>query len=75
METAAEASAKAESAVPSDDDESDIATAAYVTVDSVSLLNAKDQDIVWGSASNTALKVGDTIKVGAYYRDDWDDDQ
>ena len=75
VETAAEASAKAESAVPSDDDESDIATAAYVTVDSVSLLNAKDQDIVWGSASNTALKVGDTIKVGAYYRDDWDDDQ
>ena len=61
VETAAEASAKAESAVPSDDDESDIATAAYVTVDSVSLLNAKDQDIVWGSASNTALKVGDTI--------------
>ena len=75
VETAAEASAKAESAVPSDDDESDIATAAYVTVDSVGLLNAKDQDIVWGSASNTALKVGDTIKVGAYYRDDWDDDQ
>lgn len=75
VEAAAEASAKAESAVPSDDDESDIAIAAYVTVDSVSLLNAKDQDIVWGSASNTALKVGDTIKVGAYYRDDWDDDQ
>lgn len=75
VEAAAEASAKTEPAVPSDDDESDIATAAYVTVDSVSLLNAKDQDIVWGSASNTALKVGDTIKVGAYYRDDWDDDQ
>ena len=75
VEAAAEASAKAESAVPSDDDESDIATAAYVTVDSVSLLNAKDQDIVWGSASNTALKVGDTIKVGAYYEDDWGDDE
>lgn len=75
VEGAAEASAKAESAVPSDDDESDIATAAYVTVNSVSLLNAKDQDIVWGSASNTALKVGDTIKVGAYYEDDWGDDE
>lgn len=75
VEAAAEASAKAESAVPSDDDESDIATAAYVTVDSVSLLNAKDQDIVRGSASNTALKVGDTIKVGAYYEDDWGDDE
>lgn len=75
VEAAAEASAKAESAVPSDDDESDIATAAYVTVDSVSLLNAKNQDIVWGSASNTALKVGDTIKVGAYYEDDWGDDE
>ena len=75
VEAAAEASAKAESAVPSDDDESDIATVAYVTVDSVSLLNAKGQDIVWGSASNTALKVGDTIKVGAYYEDDWGDDE
>lgn len=75
VEAAAEASAKAESAVSSDDDESDIATAAYVTVDSVSLLNAKNQDIVWGSASNTALKVGDTIKVGAYYEDDWGDDE
>lgn len=75
VETAAEASAKAESAVPSDDDGSDIATAAYVTVDSVSLLNAKDQDIVWGSASNTALKVGETIKVGAYYEGDWDDEE
>lgn len=75
VETAAEASAKAESAVPSDDDESDIATAAYVTVDSVSLLNTQNEDIVWGSASNTALKVGDTIKVGAYYEDDWGDDE
>ena len=75
VEAAAEASAKAESAVPSDDDESDIATVAYVTVDSVSLLNAKGQDIVWGSASNTALKVGETIKVGAYYEDDYGDDE
>lgn len=61
--------------MPSDDDESDIAIAAYVTVNSVSLLNAKDQDIVNGSASNTALKVGDTIKVGAYYEDDYGDDE
>lgn len=75
VEAAAEASAKAESAVPSDDDESDIATAAYVTVDSVSLLNAQDQNIVWGSASYTALKVGETIKVGAYYEDDYGDDE
>lgn len=75
VEAAAEASAKAESAVPSDDDESDIATAVNVTVDSVSLLNAKNQDIVWGSASNTALKVGDTVKVGAYYEDDLGDDE
>lgn len=75
VEATAEASAKAESAVPSDDDESDIATAANVTVDSVSLLNAKNQDIVSGSASNTALKVGETIKVGAYYEGDWDDEE
>lgn len=75
VEAAAEASAKAESAVPSDDDESDIATAANVTVDSVSLLNAKNQDIVDGSASHTALKVGETIKVGAYCEDDWGDDE
>ena len=75
VQAAAEASAKTEPAVPSDDDESDIATAAYVTVDSVSLLNARDEDIVWGSASNTALKVGDTIKVGAYYEGDWDDEE
>ena len=75
VEAAAEASAKTEPAMPSDDDESDIATAAYVTVDSVSLLNAQDQDIVWGSASNTALKVGDTVKVGAYYEDDLGDDE
>ncbi|CDD84862.1 fOG: WD40-like repeat protein [Collinsella sp. CAG:289] len=75
VEAAAGASAKAESAVPSDDGESDIATAAYVTVNSVSLLNAKDQDIVNGLASYTALKVGETIKVGAYYEDDYGDDE
>lgn len=75
VEAAAEASAKTEPAVPSDDDESDIATAAYVTVNSVSLLNAKDQDIVNGSASYTAVKAGETIKVGAYYEDDWGDDE
>lgn len=75
VEAAAEASAKTEPAVPSDDDESDIATAAYVTVDSVSLLNAQDQNIVWGSASYTALKVGETIKVGAYYEDNYGDDE
>ena len=56
-------------------DEAGIATVSDVTVDSVSLLDAKGQDIVWGSASNTALKVGDTIKVGAYYEDDWGDDE
>ena len=75
VEAAAEASAKTEPAVPSDDDGSDIATAAYVTVDSVSLLNAKNQDIVDGSASYTALKVGETIKVAAYYEGDWDDEE
>lgn len=75
VEAAAEASAKTEPAMPSDDDESDIATAAYVTVDSVSLLNAKGQDIVNGSASYTAVKAGETIKVGAYYEDDWGDDE
>ncbi len=56
-------------------DEAGIATVSDVTVDSVSLLNSKDQDIVWGSASNTAVKVGETIKVGAYYEDDWGDDE
>ena len=56
-------------------DEAGIATVSDVTVDSVSLLNSKDQDIVWGSASSTALKVGETIKVGAYYEDDWGDDE
>ena len=75
VDAAAEASTQTEPTMPSDGNESDIATAAYVTVDSVSLLNAKGQDIVYGSASNTALKVGDTIKVGAYYEDDWGDDE
>ena len=69
-----EASAETEPAALNDD-ESDIATAAYVTVDSVSLLNAKGQDIVYGSASYTAVKAGETIKVGAYYEDDWGDDE
>ena len=75
VDAAVEASTQTEPTMPSDGNESDIATAAYVTVDSVSLLNAKGQDIVYGSASNTALKVGDTIKVGAYYEDDWGDDE
>ena len=75
VDAVAEASTQTEPTMPSDGNESDIATAAYVTVDSVSLLNAKGQDIVYGSASNTALKVGDTIKVGAYYEDDWGDDE
>ena len=70
---AIEASAEAKPAALNDD-ESDIATAGYVTVDSVSLLNAKGQNIVWGSASNTALKAGETIKVGAYYEDEYGDD-
>lgn len=56
-------------------DEAGIATVSDVTVDSVSLLNAKGQDIVSGSASYTAAKAGETIKVGAYYEDDWGDDE
>ncbi len=74
-ETAVGAKAEVEPSALSDDGEDNIATAAYVTVDSVSLLNAKDQDIVWGSASNAAVKAGETIKVGAYYEDDWGDDE
>lgn len=69
------ATTEAEPGTLSDSTEDGIATVANVTVDSVSLLNAKNQDIVWGSASNTALRVGDTIKVGAYYEDDWGDDE
>ena len=71
---AVEANAETEPAALSND-ETDIATAAYVTVNSVSLLNAKGQDIVYGSASYTAVKAGETIKVGAYYEDDWGDDE
>lgn len=56
-------------------DEAGIATVSDVTVDSVSLLNAKGQNIVSGSASYTAVKAGETIKVGAYYEDDWGDDE
>lgn len=56
-------------------DEAGIATVSDVTVDSVSLLNAKGQNIVYGSASYTAVKAGETIKVGAYYEDDWGDDE
>lgn len=56
-------------------DEAGIATISDVTVDSVSLLNVKGQDIAYGSASKTAIKVGETIKVGAYYEDDWGDDE
>lgn len=56
-------------------DEAGIATVSDVTVDSVSLLNAKGQNIVYGFASYTAVKAGETIKVGAYYEDDWGDDE
>lgn len=56
-------------------DEAGIATVSGVTVDSVSLLNAKGQNIVYGFASYTAVKAGETIKVGAYYEDDWGDDE
>ena len=56
-------------------DEAGIATVSDVTVDSVSLLNAMGQNIVYGSASYTAVKAGETIKVGAYYEDDWGDDE
>ena len=56
-------------------DEAGIATISDVTVDSVSLLNAKGQDIVYRSASYTAVKAGETIKVGAYYEDDWGEDE
>lgn len=84
LQDASRPSAKAEAAIEAGDDAepaalsddgSDIAPAAFVTVDSVSLLNAKDQDIVWGSASNTAVKTGETIKVGAYYEDLSGDDE
>ncbi len=43
-----------------------------VTIDSVSIVNASDQDMTYGSPT---AKVGDTIRVGAYYEDDWGDDE
>ena len=54
-------------------DESGIALASSsVTVDSVSIVNASDQDLTYGSR---AVKVGDTVKAAAYYEDDSGDDE
>ena len=73
--TAVATTGKADAPAVASADEAGIATISDVTVDSVSLLNAKGQDIVYGFASYTAVKAGETIKVGAYYEDDWGDDE
>ena len=48
------------------------ARAAYVTVDSVEIVDASGNGLAYGSRT---AKVGDTVKVAAYYWDDyeWDD--
>lgn len=45
---------------------------AYVTVDSVEIVGEDGKNLTY--ANNTA-KVGDTVKVAAYYEDDWDDEE
>lgn len=48
------------------------ARAANVTVDSVEIVNADGNGLAYGSRT---AKVGDTVKVAAYYEDDWGDDE
>ncbi|MDO4848451.1 MAG: DUF4430 domain-containing protein [Coriobacteriia bacterium] len=43
-----------------------------VTVDSVDIVNESSQNLTY---ANRTAKVGDTIKVAAYYEDDWGDDE
>lgn len=48
------------------------ARSAYVTVDSVEIVDADGKGLAYGSRT---AKVGDTVKVAAYYEDDWGDDE
>ena len=48
------------------------ARSTYVTVDSVEIVDADGNGLAYG---NRTAKVGDTVKVAAYYEDDWGDDE
>ena len=48
------------------------ARSAYVTVDSVEIVDADGKGLAYGSGT---AKVGDTVKVAAYYEDEWGDDE
>ena len=64
----------AASVVANDGPDSDDAAArsSYVTLDSVEIVNESGENLTY--ASRTA-KVGDVVKVAAYYEDDWGDDE
>ena len=47
------------------------ARAVSVTFDSIEIVDANDNNLAYG---NHSVKVGDTVKVAAYYEDDWGDD-
>lgn len=52
--------------------ESGISVQSSVTVDSVELVDASENNLTY---ANHTVKVGDEIKVAAYYEDDWGDDE
>ena len=49
-----------------------IATQSSVSIDSVDIINEDGDGLTW---YNHTVKVGDTVKVAAYYEDDWGDDE
>ena len=66
-----------EGAVPGEDvaPEEDAGVAvqsAYVTIGSVEIVNESGENLTY---ANRTAKVGDVVKVAAYYEDDWGDDE
>ena len=70
--SAAPASVDSEQGDASDSVAAASARSAYVTVDSVEIVDADGNGLAYGSGT---AKVGDTVKVAAYYEDDWGDDE
>lgn len=48
------------------------ARSAYVAIDSVEIVDTDGNGLAYGSRT---AKVGETVKVAAYYEDDWGDDE
>ena len=48
------------------------ARAASVTFDSIEIVDTNNNNLTY---ANHSVKVGDTVKVAAYYEDDWGDDE